>query len=230
MSWSGNASPPVKDDDDDDHHHQQQQHGHHPSSHCEGWALPQAAMPLSVSLSQSRTWTQQLQLQLQLQKTRTKMKMKTKIKIKIPVMEMELPRFGIALGMVSLLAVGFCLWVAVRWGRFRESGSFRKRRQRQQQRRRQGKGRSTNGFQKSAMTTTHAHHGNSSRCRRLARKKDFLSRVGDDYGYGGSDLGHIDDWRPTELPALQFPVGHESDDHDHDHDHDDHDGDGDDDE
>jgi molybdenum cofactor sulfurtransferase len=37
------------------------------------------------------------------------------------------------------------------------------------------------------------------------RKMDFLARVGDDYGYRGSDLGYIDDWRPIEFPSLQLP-------------------------
>ncbi|VEU34497.1 unnamed protein product [Pseudo-nitzschia multistriata] len=58
--------------------------------------------------------------------------------------------------------------------------------------------------------------GEGTRCRsidasgdpRTAAKKEFLSRAGDDYGYGGSQLGHIDGWRPREFPALQTPIGH----------------------
>jgi len=38
------------------------------------------------------------------------------------------------------------------------------------------------------------------------RKKDFLKRVGNDYGYRGSNLGYIDDWRPIEFPSLQLPL------------------------
>jgi len=42
------------------------------------------------------------------------------------------------------------------------------------------------------------------------RKREFLARVGDDYGYRGSKMGYIDDWRPTEFPTLQLPLGNES--------------------
>ncbi len=42
--------------------------------------------------------------------------------------------------------------------------------------------------------------------RTRARKHDCLARVGDTYGYRGSKLGFIDDWRPIELPALQLPI------------------------
>lgn len=38
------------------------------------------------------------------------------------------------------------------------------------------------------------------------RKREFLLRVGDEYGYQGTNGGFIDDWRPKELPNLQLPV------------------------
>jgi molybdenum cofactor sulfurtransferase len=38
-------------------------------------------------------------------------------------------------------------------------------------------------------------------------KLEFLSRVGDDYGYRhNTDLGYIDDWRPKEFPSLIYPI------------------------
>jgi len=40
---------------------------------------------------------------------------------------------------------------------------------------------------------------------KMKRKINFLARVGEDYGYRGSDLGYIDNWRPTEFPSLQLP-------------------------
>jgi molybdenum cofactor sulfurtransferase len=38
------------------------------------------------------------------------------------------------------------------------------------------------------------------------RKKEFLFRVGDSYGYRGTKGGFIDEWRPKELPMLQKPL------------------------
>jgi molybdenum cofactor sulfurtransferase len=38
------------------------------------------------------------------------------------------------------------------------------------------------------------------------RKNDFLSRVGDDYGYRDSPAGFIDDWRGEEFPMLIPPL------------------------
>jgi len=44
----------------------------------------------------------------------------------------------------------------------------------------------------------------------LSRKQDFLSRVNtDDYGYRGSEMGYIDEWRPVEFPQLLSPLGHD---------------------
>lgn len=40
---------------------------------------------------------------------------------------------------------------------------------------------------------------------KITRKMNFLARVGDDYGYRGSNLGYIDDWRPMEFPSLLLP-------------------------
>lgn len=40
----------------------------------------------------------------------------------------------------------------------------------------------------------------------LERKRDFLSRSGDPYGYEKCPLGHIDTWRPQELPHLIPPI------------------------
>lgn len=51
-----------------------------------------------------------------------------------------------------------------------------------------------------------SHVGNDSESSpKIKRKMEFLLRVGDDYGYRGSDLGYIDDWRPIEFPSLQLP-------------------------
>lgn len=46
----------------------------------------------------------------------------------------------------------------------------------------------------------------------LARKQDFLSRVGNTYGYQNKNIpgGFIDDWRPMEFPNLQLPLDHPS--------------------
>eukprot|EP00980_Cylindrotheca_fusiformis_P006622 scaffold1390_cov138-Cylindrotheca_fusiformis.AAC.25 len=41
---------------------------------------------------------------------------------------------------------------------------------------------------------------------KMKRKKEFLFRVGDAYGYNGTKGGFIDDWRPKELPYLQTPI------------------------
>lgn len=40
----------------------------------------------------------------------------------------------------------------------------------------------------------------------LERKKHFLQRVGDQYGYQKSPAGHIDTWRQQELPGLIPPL------------------------
>ncbi|KAG7337700.1 SufS subfamily cysteine desulfurase [Nitzschia inconspicua] len=40
----------------------------------------------------------------------------------------------------------------------------------------------------------------------LKRKKDFLSRYRDEYGYRDSPIGFIDEWRPVEFPGLQPPL------------------------
>jgi molybdenum cofactor sulfurtransferase len=45
---------------------------------------------------------------------------------------------------------------------------------------------------------------------KMKRKEDFLSRVGDAYGYKGTKGGFIDDWRPKELPHLQLPLSGQS--------------------
>ena len=39
-----------------------------------------------------------------------------------------------------------------------------------------------------------------------ARKREFLSRVKDQYGYRDTKGGYVDDWRPRELPNLILPV------------------------
>ena len=44
-------------------------------------------------------------------------------------------------------------------------------------------------------------------CPRMKRKMDFLARKGNDYGYRGSELGYIDNWRPREFMSLQLPLG-----------------------
>lgn len=44
----------------------------------------------------------------------------------------------------------------------------------------------------------------------LARKREFLSRIGNKYGYKNTPGGWIDDWRPREFPKLLCPY---SDDH-----------------
>ena len=46
-----------------------------------------------------------------------------------------------------------------------------------------------------------------SRQRRI-RKREFLARVGDEYGYRRSKMGYIDEWRPIELPSLESPLDH----------------------
>ena len=43
--------------------------------------------------------------------------------------------------------------------------------------------------------------------KRRIRKKEFLGRVGDSYGYAASGKGHIDTWRGTEFPGLVEPLG-----------------------
>lgn len=43
---------------------------------------------------------------------------------------------------------------------------------------------------------------------KLRRKQDFLSRHPQEYGYRDSCLGFIDEWRPTEFPGLQHPLGY----------------------
>ena len=40
----------------------------------------------------------------------------------------------------------------------------------------------------------------------IKRKNDFLFRSGESYGYGQCESGHIDTWRPKELPNLIPPV------------------------
>lgn len=40
----------------------------------------------------------------------------------------------------------------------------------------------------------------------LRRKRDFLARAGDDYGYRNSPAGFIDDWRDFEFPLLISPI------------------------
>jgi molybdenum cofactor sulfurtransferase len=51
----------------------------------------------------------------------------------------------------------------------------------------------------------------------LKRKRDFLSRIKDgEYGYRDSHYGYIDDWRPVELPQLQFPLEYQGEHHDND--------------
>jgi molybdenum cofactor sulfurtransferase len=40
----------------------------------------------------------------------------------------------------------------------------------------------------------------------LERKREFLSKAGDSYGYTTSECGHVDSWRPRELPNLICPL------------------------
>eukprot|EP00977_Amphora_coffeiformis_P012761 scaffold3226_cov160-Amphora_coffeaeformis.AAC.22 len=55
-----------------------------------------------------------------------------------------------------------------------------------------------NSSKKSSSQTTNAEA--------IKRKRDFLQRAGEDYGYRRSPAGFIDSWRATELPALVPPV------------------------
>ena len=38
------------------------------------------------------------------------------------------------------------------------------------------------------------------------RKACFMTRAGKDYGYRGTEAGHIDSWRKRELPGLIAPL------------------------
>ena len=48
---------------------------------------------------------------------------------------------------------------------------------------------------------------NNQRVERGIRKREFLQRVGNAYGYAASAKGHIDIWREMEFPALVQPMG-----------------------
>lgn len=50
------------------------------------------------------------------------------------------------------------------------------------------------------------NHQTNETIQQRERKRDFLARVADDYGYRGSKMGYIDHWRPIELPSLQLPL------------------------
>ena len=47
---------------------------------------------------------------------------------------------------------------------------------------------------------------------RIDRKKDFMKRAGDNYGYQSSPAGHIDTWRERGFPHLIPPIANAADD------------------
>ena len=67
--------------------------------------------------------------------------------------------------------------------------------------------RSTSAFAKKGTTTKVSNKSHATtNDEAIKRKRDFLQRAGEDYGYRHSPAGFIDAWRSTELPALIPPV------------------------